>query len=100
MPNKNYTVLLIPEGSHKVRRFMVGRKWLYSLAATLGVTLLFGSFLLLDYFRTNVDRSELKRLRVQNQCVRRPSKHLPLRLLHVASVQRPGILAMAWPRLL
>lgn len=67
MPNKNYTILLIPEGSHKVRRFMVGRKWLYSLAATLGVILLFGSFLLLDYFRTNVDRSELKRLRVQNQ---------------------------------
>lgn len=67
MPNKNYTILLIPEGSHKVRRFMIGRKWLYSLATALGVILLFGSFLLLDYFRTNVDRSELKRLRVQNQ---------------------------------
>ena len=67
MPNKNYTILLIPEGSHKVRRFMIGRKWLYSIATTLGVILLFGSFLLLDYSRTNVDRSELKRLRVQNQ---------------------------------
>lgn len=67
MPNKNYTILLIPEGSHKVRRLMIGRKWLYSVSATLGVIFLFGSFLLLDYFRTNVDRSELKRLRVQNQ---------------------------------
>jgi murein DD-endopeptidase MepM/ murein hydrolase activator NlpD len=67
MPNKNYTILLIPEGSHKVRRLMIGRKWLYSVATTLGVILLLGSFLLLDYFRTNVDRSELKRLRVQNQ---------------------------------
>ena len=67
MPNKNYTILLIPEGSHKVRRFMIGRKWLYSIATTLGVILLLGSFLLLDYSRTNVDRSELKRLRVQNQ---------------------------------
>ena len=67
MPNKNYTILLIPEGSHKVRRFMIGRKWLYSVAATLSLVLLLGSFLLLDYFRTNVDRSELKRLRVQNQ---------------------------------
>ena len=67
MPNKNYTILLIPEGSHKVRRFMIGRKWLYTVATALGAILLFGSFLLLDYFRTNVDRSELKRLRVQNQ---------------------------------
>jgi murein DD-endopeptidase MepM/ murein hydrolase activator NlpD len=67
MPNKNYTILLIPEGSHKVRRFMIGRKWLYSVATTLSVILLLGSFLLLDYFHTNVDRSELKRLRVQNQ---------------------------------
>jgi murein DD-endopeptidase MepM/ murein hydrolase activator NlpD len=67
MPNKNYTILLIPEGSHKVRRFMIGRKWLYSVATILSVILLLGSFLLLDYFHTNVDRSELKRLRVQNQ---------------------------------
>ena len=67
MPNKNYTILLIPEGSHKVRRYMVGRNWLYTVATTLSIVLLLGSFLLLDYFRTNVDRSELKRLRVQNQ---------------------------------
>lgn len=67
MPIKNYTILLIPEGSHKVRRYMIGRKWLYSVAVTLGFVLVFGGFLLLDYFRTNVDRSELKRLRVQNQ---------------------------------
>lgn len=67
MPNKNYTILLIPEGSHKVRRYMIGRNWFYSAAATLVVILLLGSFLLTDYFRTNLDRSELKRLRVQNQ---------------------------------
>ncbi|PKN12255.1 MAG: peptidase M23 [Deltaproteobacteria bacterium HGW-Deltaproteobacteria-4] len=67
MPNKNYTILLIPEGSHKVRRYMIGRKWLYSVAATFSLVLLLGGFLSLDYFRTNVDRSELKRLRVQNQ---------------------------------
>jgi murein DD-endopeptidase MepM/ murein hydrolase activator NlpD len=67
MPNKNYTILLIPEGSHKVRRYMIGRKWLYSVAATLSIVLLLGGFLSLDYFRTNVDRSELKRLRAQNQ---------------------------------
>lgn len=67
MPNKNYTILLIPEGSHKVRRLMVGRRWFYSVAATLGIVFMVGTFLLVDYFRTNVDRSELKRLRVQNQ---------------------------------
>jgi murein DD-endopeptidase MepM/ murein hydrolase activator NlpD len=67
MPNKNYTILLIPEGSHKVRRYMIGRKWLYSVTATFACVFLLGGFLLFDYFRTNVDRSELKRLRVQNQ---------------------------------
>lgn len=67
MPNKNYTILLIPEGSHKVRRIMIGRKWLYPVTTALGVVLLLGCFLLVDYFRTNVDRTELKRLRVQNQ---------------------------------
>lgn len=67
MPNKNYTILLIPEGSHKVRRLMVGRRWFYSVMATLGIVFMVGTFLLVDYFRTNVDRSELKRLRVQNQ---------------------------------
>lgn len=67
MPNKNYTILLIPEGSHKVRRYMIGRKWFYSVTTALSCVFLFGGFLLFDYFRTNVDRSELKRLRVQNQ---------------------------------
>jgi murein DD-endopeptidase MepM/ murein hydrolase activator NlpD len=67
MPNKNYTILLIPEGSHKVRRYMIGRKWLYSVVTAIGLVLLLGGLLFLDYFRTNVDRSELKRLRVQNQ---------------------------------
>lgn len=67
MPNKKYTILLIPEGSHKVRRYMIGRNWLYTVATTLVMVLLLGSFLLTDYFRTNVDRSELKRLRGQNQ---------------------------------
>jgi murein DD-endopeptidase MepM/ murein hydrolase activator NlpD len=37
------------------------------VVTTLTIVLLLGSFLLTDYFRTNVDRSELKRLRVQNQ---------------------------------
>lgn len=67
MPNKKYTILLIPEGSHKVRRYMLGSHWLYSIAATFCVVLLLGCLVLVDYFRTNVDRSELKRLRVQNQ---------------------------------
>lgn len=67
MPNKKYTILLIPEGSHKVRRYMMGRNWFYTVVTTLSIAFLLGGFILTDYFRTNVDRSELKRLRVQNQ---------------------------------
>jgi len=67
MSNKNYTILLIPEGSHKVRRYTFGRNWLYSVTTTLVIIFLLGSFLLFDYFRNNADISELKRLQVQNQ---------------------------------
>lgn len=67
MSNKKYTILIIPEGSHKVRRYMIGGKWLHLVAATFGIFMLIGTFLFVDYFRTSVDRSELKRLRVKNQ---------------------------------
>ncbi|MDY0269204.1 M23 family metallopeptidase [Trichloromonas sp.] len=66
MSAKKYTVLMIPEGSHQVRRFAVRRWWL-GVASVLGMALLFGAALLVyDYARIRIDHSELKRLRTEN----------------------------------
>jgi len=66
LPAKKYTVLVIPEGSHQVRRFALRRRWL-GVVSALGVTLLLGVALLLyDYARVRVDHGELARLRAEN----------------------------------
>ncbi len=67
MSAKRFTMLIIPEGSHQVRRFTVQRRWL-SIAASFVVMLCVGGGLVLfDYLRTNVDRQELDRLRTENR---------------------------------
>lgn len=67
MSARKFTILVIPEGSHRVRRFGLRRSVLGAvlggcLALTLGISLL-----AFDYFRTKVDRNELSRLRSQNR---------------------------------
>jgi len=60
---KRFTVLIIPEGSHRVRRFAVKRtalKWAAG-AAACGVLLLFG--LTIFALRANFDRNDYERLR-------------------------------------
>ncbi len=67
MSTKRYTVLLIPEGSHTVRRFGLKRSWLH-LAAGVAVLLVVGvSLLAYDYWRLGFDRGELARLQVENR---------------------------------
>ncbi len=67
MPAKKYTLLVIPEGSHQVRRFALQRSWL-GVAAVLGVFFLVGVGLLgFDYYRINLDRGEFGRLKVENR---------------------------------
>ncbi|MBW2451158.1 MAG: peptidoglycan DD-metalloendopeptidase family protein [Deltaproteobacteria bacterium] len=67
MPPKRFTILVIPEGSHKVRRFSVERvvlKRFFAVAAFLSI----GFFLLVfDYVQINLDQKELHRLRVENR---------------------------------
>lgn len=66
MSAKKYTVLVIPEGSHQVRRFALRRRWL-GIASALTVALVLGAALLLyDYARIRVDHGELTRLRAEN----------------------------------
>lgn len=67
MSAKKFTILVIPEGSHRVRRFGIRRGALQvGLAVTL-VLVLTVSLLLVDYFRTSLDRRELHHLKSQNR---------------------------------
>jgi len=62
---KKFTVLIIPEGSHQVRRFSVLRRSLH-IAAGAALFLVLGFILMgFGYFRVSVDQSELEELRTQ-----------------------------------
>jgi murein DD-endopeptidase MepM/ murein hydrolase activator NlpD len=64
---KKYTVLVIPEGSHHVRRFALKRNWVVATAVG-AVTFLAGVGLLgFDYYQINLDRGELGRLKGENR---------------------------------
>lgn len=66
MSSKRFTILVIPEGSHRVRRYGLKRSALTWAAASLLVFLLGLGGLVFDYVRTNLDRAELNRLQVEN----------------------------------
>jgi murein DD-endopeptidase MepM/ murein hydrolase activator NlpD len=64
---KKYMILIIPEGSHQVRRFALKRFWL-GATAMLGVVFLVGIALLgFDYYRINLDRETLSRLKTETR---------------------------------
>lgn len=80
MSAKRFTILVIPEGSHQVRRFGLKRSVIqYSIAAAV-VVLLGLSALVFDYVRTNLDRNELARLQVENQAQREELHQLVVKL--------------------
>ena len=66
MAAKKFTVLIIPEGSHRVRRFSIKRGALQGVMTAGSILFLAVSLLLIDYVRTNLDRQELHRLQAQN----------------------------------
>ncbi|NIQ95077.1 MAG: peptidoglycan DD-metalloendopeptidase family protein [Desulfuromonadales bacterium] len=67
MSAKKYTVLVIPEGSHRVKRLVFNRRAIKG-ALALALTLFAGlSLTMYDYFRTHIDSNELSRLRVENR---------------------------------
>jgi murein DD-endopeptidase MepM/ murein hydrolase activator NlpD len=66
LPPKRFTILIIPEGSHQVRRFAL-RSAVVKWALAASVLLVLGvSGLVVDYVATNLDRNELERLQVEN----------------------------------
>jgi len=64
---KKFTVLIIPEGSHQVRRFNVRRRVLQWLAGIGVVALVAVGWLAFDYFHTHLNRRELVRLKSENR---------------------------------
>lgn len=76
MSPRRFTVLIIPEGSHRVRRFSVRRAYLRVAAAMSLILIVAVSLLTFDYFRTSLDRSELHRLQSQNRVQQKEMRRL------------------------
>ena len=80
MPAKRFTIMIIPEGSHQVRRFAVRRSVVkgflaFSVVLALGLT-----GLIADYLMTNLDSNEFHRLQVENLSQREELNHLLVKL--------------------
>lgn len=60
---RRFTILIIPEGSHRVRRFALKLSTLKWTAAGVAVSLLLGLGLTIFALRANYDRNEFERLR-------------------------------------
>ena len=77
---KRFTILIIPEGSHQVRRFAL-RSAVVKWALAASVLLVLGvSGLVVDYVATNLDRNELERLQVENLAQREELHRLVVQL--------------------
>jgi len=80
LPAKRFTIMIIPEGSHQVRRFAVRRSVVkgflaFSVVLALGLT-----GLIADYLMTNLDSNEFHRLQVENLSQREELNHLLVKL--------------------
>jgi murein DD-endopeptidase MepM/ murein hydrolase activator NlpD len=64
---KKFTILIIPEGSHRVRRLSIKRGVLQAVVGSLAFCSLAVVLLLADYVRTNLDSNELQRLQTENR---------------------------------
>ena len=66
MAEQQLSIIVIPDGSHRVRRFRLGTRGLKWTVGFIAVFLLGVSLLAVDYCRTTFDRSELQQLRADN----------------------------------
>ena len=80
MSEKRFTILVIPEGSHQVRRFGVRLSVLKRIAAAAVVLALGLAGLITDYVLTNLDQNELERLQVENLSQREELHRLVVKL--------------------
>jgi len=80
LSDKRFTILVIPEGSHQVRRFGVRLSVLKRIAAAAVVLALGLTGLITDYVLTNFDQNELERLQVENLSQREDLHRLVVKL--------------------
>lgn len=80
MSVKRFTILVIPEGSHQVRRFGVRSTVLKQALAVVVVLALGLTGLIADYLMTSLDRNELQRLQVENLAQREELHRLVVNL--------------------
>ena len=66
MSSKRFNVLIIPEGSHQVRRYGVSMATIKKSIAALALLVLGLVGLLADYVMTTLDRNEFDRLKTEN----------------------------------
>ena len=80
MSAKKFTVLIIPEGSHRVRRLSFRRGMLR--AAVVATVVLFAgvTFFMVDYLRINLDQGELHRLKIENRAQEKEMHRLAVSL--------------------
>lgn len=76
MPAKKFTFLIIPEGSHQVRRFNIKRTALKAYLACAGLVLVALTAMTVDYVSAELDQAELNRLQVENRQQRNELQHL------------------------
>ncbi len=67
MSAKKYTFLIIPEGSHQVRRFNMKRSVLNVWMACVAIVFIGLTAMTVDYVVSELDQAELDRLQVENQ---------------------------------
>ncbi|MEZ4483355.1 MAG: M23 family metallopeptidase [Syntrophotaleaceae bacterium] len=67
MAEQKMSIIIIPDGSRRVRRFRLGTRGLQLAAGAVAVFLLGVALLSFDYCRTSFNRSELRELRTENR---------------------------------
>ena len=76
MSAKKFTFLIIPEGSHQVRRFNIKRSLLKGYLACAALVLVGLTAMTVDYVTSELDQAELNRLQTENQTQRNELQRL------------------------
>ena len=76
MSAKKFTFLIIPEGSHQVRRFNIKRSLLKGYLACAALVFVGLTAMTVDYVTSELDHAELNRLQTENQTQRNELQRL------------------------
>jgi len=73
---KKFTFLIIPEGSHQVRRFNIKRSLLKTYLAGVALILIGLAAMTVDYVTSELDQAEFTRLQIENRAQRNELQRL------------------------